>query len=54
MFEKYQCPQVWFHLQAPMVNAKIRKVVRVGYAKVVSIGSPMNLTYDHQHLGIRS
>jgi len=39
-------------VEAPMVNARIRKAVRAGHAKVSSVGPPMDLAYDHQHLGI--
>lgn len=39
-------------VEAPMVNARIRKAVRAGHAKVASVGPPTDLAYEHQHLGI--
>ncbi|KAK1262829.1 hypothetical protein QJS04_geneDACA011993 [Acorus gramineus] len=38
-------------IEAPMVNARIRKTVRATHAKVAYIGPPTDLNYDHQHLG---
>ncbi|KAJ6824434.1 NADH-ubiquinone oxidoreductase subunit [Iris pallida] len=38
-------------VEAPMVNARIRKTVRANLAKVGYIGPPSDLNYDHQHLG---
>ncbi|XP_077236009.1 NADH-ubiquinone dehydrogenase [Tasmannia lanceolata] len=38
-------------VEAPMVNARIRKTVRATQAKVAYIGPPADLNYDHQHLG---
>ncbi|KAL5721895.1 hypothetical protein ACHQM5_005480 [Ranunculus cassubicifolius] len=38
-------------VEAPMVNARIRKTVRATHAKVGYIGPPADLNYDHQHLG---
>lgn len=38
-------------VEAPMVNARIRKTVRATQAKVGYIGPPTDLNYDHQHLG---
>ncbi|KAG5534356.1 hypothetical protein RHGRI_022474 [Rhododendron griersonianum] len=38
-------------VEAAMVNARIRKTVRVTEAKVGYIGPPTDLNYDHQHLG---
>eukprot|EP00262_Sarcandra_glabra_P020614 TRINITY_DN82_c1_g1_i1.p1 TRINITY_DN82_c1_g1~~TRINITY_DN82_c1_g1_i1.p1 ORF type:complete len:758 (+),score=120.77 TRINITY_DN82_c1_g1_i1:606-2879(+) len=38
-------------IEAPMVNARIRKTVRSSQAKVAYIGPPTNLNYEHQHLG---
>ncbi|GLJ26772.1 hypothetical protein SUGI_0521950 [Cryptomeria japonica] len=39
-------------VEAPMVNARIRKAVREGHAIVASVGPPMDLAYDHEHLGV--
>lgn len=39
-------------VEAPMVNARIRKAVRAGHAIVASVGPPMDLAYDHEHLGV--
>uniref|UniRef100_A0A0C9RM95 TSA: Wollemia nobilis Ref_Wollemi_Transcript_11230_2951 transcribed RNA sequence n=1 Tax=Wollemia nobilis TaxID=56998 RepID=A0A0C9RM95_9CONI len=39
-------------VEAPMVNARIRKAVRAGHAKVASVGPTMDLAYDHEHLGV--
>jgi len=36
----------------PMVNARIRKAVRTGHAKVASVGPPTDVAYEHQYLGI--
>ncbi|THU44537.1 hypothetical protein C4D60_Mb02t08430 [Musa balbisiana] len=38
-------------VEAPMVNARIRKTVRATQAKVAYIGSPSDFNYDHQHIG---
>lgn len=38
-------------VEAPMVNARIRKTVRATQAKVGYIGPPADFNYDHQHLG---
>ncbi|XP_064949508.1 NADH dehydrogenase [ubiquinone] iron-sulfur protein 1, mitochondrial-like [Musa acuminata AAA Group] len=38
-------------VEAPMVNARIRKTVRATQAKVACIGSPSDFNYDHQHIG---
>ncbi|XP_068663612.1 NADH dehydrogenase [ubiquinone] iron-sulfur protein 1, mitochondrial-like [Aristolochia californica] len=38
-------------VEAPMVNARIRKTVRAGQAKVAYIGPTTDFNYDHQHLG---
>ncbi|XP_073014253.1 NADH dehydrogenase [ubiquinone] iron-sulfur protein 1, mitochondrial [Typha latifolia] len=38
-------------IEAPMVNARIRKTVRAAQAKVAYIGTPSDFNYDHQHLG---
>ncbi|CAA6664282.1 unnamed protein product [Spirodela intermedia] len=38
-------------VEAPMVNARIRKAVRAAKAKVGYIGPPADLNYDYQHLG---
>ncbi|XP_078440800.1 NADH-ubiquinone dehydrogenase [Wolffia australiana] len=38
-------------VEAPMVNARIRKVVRATQAKVGYIGPAADLNYEHQHLG---
>ncbi|URD73673.1 NADH dehydrogenase ubiquinone iron-sulfur protein 1, mitochondrial-like [Musa troglodytarum] len=38
-------------LEAPMINARIRKTVRATQAKVAYIGPPSDFNYDHQHLG---
>uniref|UniRef100_A0A1D1Y019 NADH dehydrogenase [ubiquinone] iron-sulfur protein 1, mitochondrial n=1 Tax=Anthurium amnicola TaxID=1678845 RepID=A0A1D1Y019_9ARAE len=38
-------------VEAPMVNARIRKTVRATEAKVAYIGPPTEFNYDHQHLG---
>ncbi|KAI8028893.1 hypothetical protein LOK49_LG01G02101 [Camellia lanceoleosa] len=39
--------------EAAMVNARSRKTVRETQAKVGYIGPPTDLSYDHQHLGMR-
>lgn len=38
-------------VEAPMVNARIRKTVRATQAKVGYIGPPTDFNYDHEHLG---
>ncbi len=38
-------------IEAPLVNARIRKAWRAGSLKVLSLGAPMDLTYPHEHLG---
>ncbi|MQM03656.1 hypothetical protein Taro_036446 [Colocasia esculenta] len=38
-------------VEAPMVNARIRKTVRATQAKVAYIGPRADFNYDHQHLG---
>ncbi|KAF8398917.1 hypothetical protein HHK36_014782 [Tetracentron sinense] len=38
-------------VEAPMVNARIRKTVRANNAKVGYIGPATDLNYNHQHLG---
>ncbi|XP_065039255.1 NADH dehydrogenase [ubiquinone] iron-sulfur protein 1, mitochondrial-like [Musa acuminata AAA Group] len=38
-------------VEAPMINARIRKTVRATQAKVAYIGPPSDFNYDHQHLG---
>ncbi|XP_010271237.1 PREDICTED: NADH dehydrogenase [ubiquinone] iron-sulfur protein 1, mitochondrial [Nelumbo nucifera] len=38
-------------VEAPMVNARIRKTVRATQAKVGYIGPPTDFNYNHQHLG---
>ncbi|RWW81989.1 hypothetical protein BHE74_00009588 [Ensete ventricosum] len=38
-------------IEAPMVNARIRKTVRATQAKVAYIGSPSDFNYGHQHIG---
>ncbi|XP_068659883.1 NADH dehydrogenase [ubiquinone] iron-sulfur protein 1, mitochondrial-like [Aristolochia californica] len=38
-------------VEAPMVNARIRKTVGAKQAKVAYIGSTTDFNYDHQHLG---
>lgn len=38
-------------IEAPMVNARIRKTVRATQANVGYIGPPSDFNYDHQHLG---
>ena len=38
-------------VEAPMVNARIRKSVRATQAKVGYIGPATDFNYDHQHLG---
>lgn len=37
--------------EAPLVNARLRKAVRSGGAKVALIGPAVDLTYNHTHLG---
>lgn len=37
--------------EAPLVNTRLRKAVRSGRAKVATIGPPVDLTYNHTHLG---
>ncbi|XXG40873.1 hypothetical protein AAC387_Pa01g1480 [Persea americana] len=39
-------------VEAPMVNARIRKTVLATHAKVAYIGPPTDLNYEHEHLGI--
>ncbi|WP_068316292.1 NADH-quinone oxidoreductase subunit NuoG [Polycladidibacter hongkongensis] len=38
-------------LEAPVLNARIRKIWRQGGLKVASIGTPEDLTYDYDYLG---
>ncbi|PKA47183.1 NADH dehydrogenase [ubiquinone] iron-sulfur protein 1, mitochondrial [Apostasia shenzhenica] len=38
-------------IEAPMVNARIRKNVRATQAKVAYIGPPTEFNYDHEHIG---
>ncbi|KAI0524790.1 hypothetical protein KFK09_004176 [Dendrobium nobile] len=38
-------------VEAPMVNARIRKTVRATQAKVAYIGPPTDFNYDHEHIG---
>ncbi|CBI33579.3 unnamed protein product, partial [Vitis vinifera] len=38
-------------VEAPMVNARIRKTVQATHAKVGYIGPATDFNYDHQHLG---
>ncbi|XP_039144727.1 NADH dehydrogenase [ubiquinone] iron-sulfur protein 1, mitochondrial [Dioscorea cayenensis subsp. rotundata] len=38
-------------VEAPMVNARIRKTVKANQAKVAYIGPPTDINYDHQHIG---
>jgi NADH dehydrogenase/NADH:ubiquinone oxidoreductase subunit G len=38
-------------LEAPVLNARIRKASKLNGLDVALIGSASNLTYDYQHLG---
>ncbi|KAJ0987591.1 hypothetical protein J5N97_005947 [Dioscorea zingiberensis] len=38
-------------VEAPMVNARIRKTVKANQAKVAYIGPPTDINYEHQHIG---
>ena len=38
-------------IEAPVLNARIRKAVSKNDLRVGLIGSPVNLTYDYEHIG---
>ncbi|XP_074579764.1 NADH dehydrogenase [ubiquinone] iron-sulfur protein 1, mitochondrial-like [Curcuma longa] len=38
-------------VEAPLINARIRKTVRANQAKVAYVGPPSDFNYDHQHIG---